>query len=66
MKSRKASPITTTTQLDVPITHDLEIVNQGSIPYKRQENSPVVPAPKGRQKARGFGLQMRPTEFLVR
>jgi len=65
MKSR-TSPITTTTQLDVPITHDLEIVNQGSIPYKRQEASPVSPAPKGRQKARGFGLQMRPTEFLVR
>ena len=63
---KKASPITTTTQLDVPITHDLEIVNQGTIPYKHQENAPVTPAPKGRQKARGFGLQMRPTEFLVR
>lgn len=63
---KKASPITTTTQLDVPITHDLEIVNQGSIPYKRQEASPITPAPKGRQKARGFGLMMRPIEYLVR
>jgi hypothetical protein len=59
-------PIQSAKQKDVPITHDLEIVNQGSIPYKRQEASPVSPAPKGRQKARGFGLQMRPTEFLVR
>lgn len=60
------SPIQSAKQKDVPIIHDLEIVNQGSIPYKRQENSPVSPAPKGRQKARGFGLQMRPTEYLVR
>ena len=60
------SPIQSAKQKDVPITHDLEIVNQGTIPYKRQEDSPVVSAPKGRQKARGFGLQMRPTEFLVR
>jgi len=63
---KKASPITTTTQRDVPITHDLEIVNQGSIPYKRQEASPISPAPKGRQEARGFGLMMRPVKYLVR
>jgi hypothetical protein len=44
----------------------LDIVNQGSIPYPQEEAVTVEAAPKGRQKARGFGLQMRPTEFLVR
>lgn len=64
MKSRTMR-YPTTTQLDVPITNSLEIVNQGSIPYKRQENAPITPAPKGFQKARGFGLQMRPNDFTV-
>jgi hypothetical protein len=60
------SPIQSAKQKDVPITNSLEIVNQGSIPYKRQEASPVSPAPKGRQEARGFGLMMRPVKYLVR
>lgn len=61
------SPIQSSKQKDVPVITDLEIVNQGSLPYARQEAVPnAPPAPKGRQKARGFGLQMRPTEFLVR
>jgi len=60
------SPIQSAKQKDVPIIHDLEIVNQGTIPYKHQEDVPVTPAPKGRQEARGFGLQMRPVKYLVR
>jgi len=61
------SPIQSSKQKDVQVITNLEIVNQGSLPYARQENLPnMPPAPKGRQKARGFGLQMRPTEFLVR
>lgn len=60
------SPIQSAKQKDVPITTDLEIVNQGSIPYKRQEAAPITPAPKDRQEARGFGLQVRPTKYFVR
>ena len=59
------SPIQSAKQKDVPITTSLDIVNQGTIPYKRQENAPITPAPKGFQKARGFGLQMRPNDFTV-
>ena len=53
-------------QGDVPVTRSLDIVNQGSIPYPQEEPVAIEAAPKGRQKARGFGLQMRPNEFLVR
>lgn len=60
------SPIQSAKQKDVTIDTNQVIVNQGTIPYKHQEAAPVSPAPKGRQKARGFGLQMRPTEYLVR
>ena len=42
------------------------IVGQGSVPLAQESAVKVEAAPKGRQKARGFGLQMRPTEFLVR
>ena len=61
------SPIQSAKQKDVPITTDLEIVNQGSIPYARTVSVPNAPAaPKDRQEARGFGLQVRPTKYLVR
>jgi hypothetical protein len=63
---RSNNPIKSSKQADVAITHSLDIVNQGSIPYAKQEQTSIEAAPKGRQKARGFGLQMRPTEFLVR
>ena len=60
------TPVKSSKQGDVPVTRSLDIVNQGSIPYPQEEAVTVEAAPKGRQKARGFGLQMRPTEFLVR
>jgi hypothetical protein len=60
------SPIQSAKQKDVPIATNLEIVRQGTIPYKHQENAPISPAPTGRQEARGFGLMMRPVKYLVR
>ncbi len=46
------------------------IVNQGTVPYKRTENVATPSVAKGlksgEQEARGFGLQMRPTKFVVR
>lgn len=59
-------PIIRTKQFDVTPAQSLDIVNQGTIPYKHQESAPVTPAPKGRQEARGFGLMMRPVKYLVR
>ena len=59
-------PIIRTKQFDVTPSQSLDIVNQGTIPYKHQESAPVTPAPKGRQEARGFGLMMRPVKYLVR
>lgn len=60
------SPIQSAKQKDVAITTSLDIVNQGTIPYKQQEAAPISPAPKGRQEARGFGAQVRPVKYLVR
>jgi hypothetical protein len=52
------------------------IVNQGTVPYKKTEDVAMPSAPikgftskgqrAGEQEARGFGLQMRPTKFVVR
>jgi len=42
------------------------IVNQGSVPLAQQADIPVPAANKGRMKARGFGLQLRPNTFVVR
>jgi hypothetical protein len=47
-----------------------EIVNQGSVPFKKTENVATPSVAKGlrggEQTARGFGLQMRATKFVVR
>ena len=46
------------------------IENQGDVPFKKTENvatpSVVKGLKSGEQTARGFGLQMRPTKFVVR
>ena len=62
----QSNPIKRSKQGDVPVSRSMDIVNQGSIPYPQEEAVSVEAAPKGRQKARGFGLQMRPTEYIVR
>jgi hypothetical protein len=46
------------------------IVNQGTIPFKKTVDVATPSVAKGlrggEQEARGFGLQMRPTKFVVR
>jgi hypothetical protein len=54
----------------------LEIEGQGSIPYAVEQPCPIPAAPKkgftssgqraGEMTARGFGLQMRATKFVLR
>lgn len=67
MKKPSSSPyFGASKQKDVPISTSAEIVNQGTIPLAQPMDAPIEAAPKGRQKARGFGLMMRPVNFLVR
>ena len=43
------------------------IEGQGSVPFKRTEETSVPPAPpKGDMKARGFGAMLRSQMFKVR
>tara|TARA_R110000868_G_scaffold58911_3_gene181205 strand:+ start:190 stop:390 length:201 start_codon:yes stop_codon:yes gene_type:complete len=44
----------------------LDIQGQGSVPYAKTVNVPVPSAPKGEQKVRGYGLQLRATTFVIR
>lgn len=45
----------------------LEIEGQGSIPYAVEQPCPIPAAPKKeKMTARGFGLQMRATKFVLR
>jgi hypothetical protein len=44
----------------------LDIQGQGMVPYAKTQNAPIEAAPKGEQTARGFGLQLRATKFVLR
>jgi hypothetical protein len=44
----------------------MDIEGQGSIPYAKTESVSIPSAPKGEMTARGFGLQMRATKFVLR
>ena len=44
----------------------LDIQGQGMVPYAKTQNVTIEPAPKGEQTARGFGLQLRATKFVIR
>jgi len=44
----------------------LDIVGQGTIPYAKTVDVKIEAAPKGEQTARGFGLQLRATKFVLR
>jgi hypothetical protein len=45
---------------------NLDIVGQGSVPYAKTTDVKIEAAPKGEQTARGFGLQLRATKFVLR
>jgi hypothetical protein len=64
-KSMSGGPPRTKTQTPA-IQTSLEIERQGSIPYAKIEDVSVEAAPKGELTARGFGLQLRSTKFVVR
>jgi len=64
-------------QMKTPsVSTSLEIEGQGSIPYAVEQSLPIPPSPKkgfsnsggraGEMTARGFGLQMRATKFVIR
>jgi hypothetical protein len=61
MRSKTSTPSVETSE---------SIVNQGTIPFKKTESVATPSVAKGlrggEQTARGFGLQMRPTKFVVR
>jgi hypothetical protein len=61
MRSKTSTPSVETSE---------SIVNQGTVPYKKTEDVATPSVVKGlrggEQEARGFGLQMRPTKFVVR
>ena len=74
-KSMSGGPPRTKTQTPA-IQTSLEIEGQGSIPYAQIEDVPVPPMPvrgftskgqrAGEMTARGFGLQLRATKFVIR
>ena len=64
-KSMSGGPPRTKTQTPA-IQTSLEIEGQGSIPYPQIQNVAIEAAPKGEQTARGFGLQLRATKFVIR
>jgi hypothetical protein len=43
-----------------------DYAGQGTIPFAKTENVSIPAAPKGEMTARGFGLQMRATKFVLR
>jgi hypothetical protein len=49
----------------------MSVQSQGTVPYKKMEDVPMnggfgPTAPKGEQKARGFGLMLRSQMYTVR
>ena len=75
-KASHGGPVVTTRTTSVPVSTSMDIENQGSIPYAQTVDVPMPASPvkgftskgqrAGEQTARGFGLQMRPTKFVVR
>jgi hypothetical protein len=43
-----------------------DYAEQGTIPFAKTENVSIPAAPKGEMTARGFGLQLRATKFVLR
>ena len=66
IKASNGGPITTTRTTSVPISTEQDYAGQGSIPFAKTENVSIPTAPKGEMTARGFGLQMRATKFVLR
>lgn len=67
---KKGYPIPRTRPHDAAITHDLEIPDQGKIPYARtvEVATPSVGkgAPSKRMDARGQGAMVSPKSFTIR
>ena len=61
----RGGPPRTKTQTPT-IQTSLDIQGQGMVPYAKTQNVTVEAAPKGEQTARGFGLQLRATKFVLR
>jgi hypothetical protein len=64
-KFMRGGPPRTKTQTPT-IQTSLDIQGQGMVPYAKTQNVTVEAAPKGEQTARGFGLQLRATKFVLR
>lgn len=64
-KFMRGGPPRTKTQTP-SIQTSLDIQGQGSVPYAKTQNVTVEAAPKGELTARGFGLQLRATKFVLR
>jgi len=64
-KFMRGGPPRTKTQTPTVQT-SLDIQGQGMVPYAKTQSVSVEAAPKGEQTARGFGLQLRATKFIVR
>jgi len=64
-KFMRGGPPRTKTQTPTVQT-SLDIQGQGMVPYAKTQSVSVEAAPKSEQTARGFGLQLRATKFIVR
>ena len=64
-KFMRGGPPRTKTQTP-SVQTSLDIQGQGMVPYAKTQNVTVEAAPKGEQTARGFGLQLRATKFVLR
>jgi hypothetical protein len=65
-KASHGGPIVRTRTTSVPISTEQDYAGQGSIPFAKTENVSIPSAPKGEMTARGFGLQLRATKFVLR
>ena len=65
-KASNGGPIVTTRTTSTPISTEQDYSGQGSIPFAKTENVSIPSAPKGEMTARGFGLQLRATKFVLR
>lgn len=67
---KKGYPIPRTRPQDVTVTHDLDIPNQGTIPYAKtvEVATPSVAkgAPSKPMNARGQGAMVAPKSFTIR
>lgn len=65
-KVSHGGPIVRTRTTSTPVIMEQDYAEQGTIPFAKTENVSIPPAPKGEMTARGFGLQMRATKFVLR